>query len=185
MASRVRATANSGASKRQPSRPNLSLSLDQMRARARANSGDKTIIEGILDELENHRSTTAAKKLAQAIRSGESLDAPSVKPSDDGTSGRHDPVEALPVFDGCKDLKARYDLLLGTFSERGEILARWGITDALPDDMKEHIAVIWSKRVTDEEDFAGRSTEKLCHDMKTVGITISVPTTRRTKTNAE
>ncbi len=158
--------------------------VEDLRLIAKNNLGDSKIISEILDELENHRNRKGAARLARMIRNGENLDAPVREHAAGGASSSGDESEAQPALDGCKDLLARYETLRATFSERGEILARWGITDALPSDMKEQVALMWSGRVTDEEDGVGRTLKKLVSDMEYLRISIPVSSARRTKTNA-
>lgn len=159
--------------------------VEELRLIAKNNLGDSKMISEILDELENHRTTKGAARLARMIRNGENLDAPIRDRAAGSASSSGDESEAQPALDGCKDLLARYETLRATFSERGEILARWGITDALPGDMKETVALMWFGRVTDEEDGVGRTLKKLVSDMKYLGISIPIPSARRTKTNAQ
>jgi hypothetical protein len=170
---------------RPATRQYMEKGIEDLRLIAKNNLGDSKIISEILDELENHRNSKGAARLARMIRNGESLDAPVRKRTAASSSSTGDEANVQPVLDGCTELLARYETLRATFSERGEILARWGITDALPGDMKEQVALIWSDRVTDKEDAVGRTLKKLASDMKYLGISMQVPSPRRTKTDAQ
>ena len=161
-------------------------SVDEMRAIAAANSGDKTILKEIAAELEVHRKTNAAKRLLAELNSGKPVEAKPAASEGSKNARRTVQDEPVAVFDGCKELKARYDALRATFSERGEILSRWGMTDALPAEMAEVLAQMWAKRVGEDEDAAGRSCKKLRADMTYLGIRMELPgTTTRRRTHAE
>lgn len=63
-------------------------------------------------------------------------------------------------------LKKRYDSLRRTFTVEGEILARWGMTSAMPEALEEIIFDIWSKSVTADDDEFGRTSAQLAIDME-------------------
>jgi hypothetical protein len=48
----------------------------------------------------------------------------------------------------------------------GEILARWGMTAAIPRDVEEKVFELWTKLVSVEEDDFGRSVISLQRDIK-------------------
>jgi hypothetical protein len=64
------------------------------------------------------------------------------------------------------DLQKRYRSLRDTFTLEGEILARWGMTAAIPRDVEEKVFELWTKLVSVEEDDFGRSVISLQRDIK-------------------
>ncbi len=63
-------------------------------------------------------------------------------------------------------IKKRYELLRQTFDIRGEVLSRWGMTPAMPDELQKLVFDYWSDAVTDNEDLFGRTKIKLKADQE-------------------
>lgn len=67
-------------------------------------------------------------------------------------------------------LKKRYDSLRRTFNVEGEILARWGMTSAMPEALEAIVFDIWSKSVTADDDEFGRTSAQLAIDMEKLKV---------------
>ena len=63
-------------------------------------------------------------------------------------------------------IKKRYELLRQTFDVQGEVLSRWGMTSAMPDELQKLVFDYWSDAVTENEDLFGRTTKKLKADQE-------------------
>jgi SOS-response transcriptional repressor LexA len=148
----------------------LAKSIGELEQIAAVNSGDEKIIEKIKQELE-HRTTAKARRLLDALKSGESIHlTPQSKPSAmDAESGS--------VFKDCDVLLVSYELLRSTFGERGELLSRWGLTDSMPLVLLEKIGLMWIDELTTGYKHAIRTNEQLIKDFTQLGV--SLPTSKR------
>lgn len=140
-------------------------SLQELQQIAAASPGDAKIIEKLIQELEFRR-TAAAKKLLGELKVGGpiSLTAQS-KP-------QGAPDVSTPIHKDCETLEASYELLRSTFSEVGELLARWGLTESMPHDMIEKIAFMWIEKLTSGHGNVIQTRDQLNKDLKQLGISI-------------
>ena len=81
-------------------------------------------------------------------------------------------TKALPSADAAilqielEEFKKHYRVLRETFTLEGEILARWGMTAAMPRDLEANVFERWAKLVSVQEDDFGRSVVSLKRDIK-------------------
>jgi hypothetical protein len=66
----------------------------------------------------------------------------------------------------ARDAVAQLKVLRETYTEGAELLARWGATTALPDDILSLLFDAWAEAVTDQPDEFGRSRVTLQRDME-------------------
>ena len=132
---------------------------------AAANLGDVKVIEKIKHELA-FRNTPAAKKLLSELSTGGSISlTPQSKP-------RVVVDISASVHKDCETLKASYELLRLTFTEQGELLARWGLTQSIPVDLLEKIRSMWIEKLTSGYGDAIRTIEQLDKDFKLLEISV-------------
>ncbi len=132
-------------------RPYMSLSfleLNDLFSKAK----DSVVLEDLKYELSLRR-TKSAKKLL--IEVNKKL---GVAPGKEVNSSKLNFEHA--------QLKKRYDSLRRTFTVEGEILARWGMTSAIPKALEKIVFDIWSKSVTSDDDEFGRTSAQLAIDME-------------------
>jgi len=81
-------------------------------------------------------------------------------------------TKTLPSADAAilqielEEFEKHYRVLRETFTLEGEILARWGMTAAIPRDLEAKVFELWAKLVSVEEDDFGRSVVSLQRDIK-------------------
>jgi hypothetical protein len=79
------------------------------------------------------------------------------------------------VFNDCESLLASYEMLRSTFSERGEVLSRWGMTDSMPIDLVEKIGSMWLEKLATGYGDAIRTYEQLEKDFKQLEVVLPDP----------
>ena len=136
---------------------------------------DPQTIASVIAEL-RHRSTPRAKRLlAELLDRPESKEAPA--PGRGSRPRRASSEEAKKSNDGphevgvipsvaTRTLEEAYELLRQTFTEDSEILARWGMTSAMPEPVRELVLDEWSRRVATDPDEFGRTLERLTQDVE-------------------
>lgn len=136
---------------------------------------DPNLVKDVIEEL-RHRSTPRAKRLLAELEAGlkttgstqagtgpyvsKAKASRSVKSS---LSGSEAMEEVKPA---SRSLLEAYDILRETFTEDSEILARWGLTTALPVEMQKTIFKEWARRVGASPDEFGRTIERLRSDVE-------------------
>ena len=138
-------------------------SFQELHQIAAACAGDAKIIEKLIQELQFRR-TAAAKKLLGELKVGGPI----------SLTAQSKPRGALnvsaPIHKDCETLEASYALLRSTFSEVGELLARWGLTESMPHDMIENIAFMWIEKITSGHGNVIQTRDQLNKDLKQLGI---------------
>ena len=143
----------------------MTKSAMELQQIAVANSGDVKIIEKIKHEL-TFRHTAAAKKLLDELGKGGPISlTPQSKP-------RVAVDISASVHKDCEMLEVSYELLRSTFSEQGELLARWGLTESMPIDLLEKIGTMWIEKLTSGYGHAIRTLEQLGKDFKQLEIPV-------------
>ena len=146
-------------------RPYVSKSLIELQQIAVANPGDTKIIGDVKVEL-SHRKRSGAKELLRELESG-------VVPTPTSVPRfREKTLESSQGYSDCVELAARYELLRATFSEQGAVLARWGLTDSMPDDLLTKIVALWIEKFSGGYTHVIRSQELLLKDCKSLGIAL-------------
>ena len=132
-------------------RPYISLGVVELEGIFLA-ATDSDVLEVLQYEL-NHRTTKAAKKLLGRVNEKLGVDP--------------EKTENFSVWKvEFTELKNRHDLLRGTFTIEGEILARWGMTNSIPRDFEVFIFDLWSKNINATEDMFGRTSLQLSSDLE-------------------
>jgi len=136
----------------------------------------KTILE-VIDEL-SYRTTPKAKRLlARLQKKNPSLVTEVTKPvaasrraarrrssSSKQTNNSGDgviPKETELLGPEARDTAQRLAVLRETYTEEAEFLARWGMTSALPGDMRAQVFKLWKSRLAGQPDEFGRSLASL------------------------
>ena len=140
---------------------------DELRQIAAANSGDAKVLAKIKHEL-GFRTTAVAKKLLSELDAGGPI-SPPVQSKSQGTT-----EISTSIHRDCAVLEASYELLRATFSEKGEILSRWGMTESIPDDLLAKIASLWIEQFKSGYKHAIRTQEQLLKDCQLLGIVLPI-----------
>ncbi len=144
-----------------------------------AHAQDALFLRNLLAELEC-RTTPRAVRLRQKVedalaRSGDGAS----RRSATATPSRAKPIaareprpQAAVVAEGtfCVPLTVPEEVeclkaLRDTFTPRGELLARWGMTESLPDELLEVVIREWKRLLQNPETAQGRSTTDLDRDL--------------------
>ncbi len=176
-------------------RPYMSLSAERLEAEFTKAGGDRQVLATLKHELE-HRQTRAARalleKVVAALDGGTSPTrtpaAPRASPST-----RRGPAPAAPTpMDRSKQVAVQpveppdYELLRASFTTEAELLARWGMTSSLPDDLMSMVFDGWCSRLKDlpdqfqrTVDAARKDREKIQRLRHAVGDAMPAPKKRR------
>jgi hypothetical protein len=121
---------------------------------------DRLLRTALLEEL-RHRSTASARQLEQRV-TGHTAVAMPQKPMTPAA------VEPPPPAATNSELERASLLatLRATFTLEAELLARWGMTPAMPEDLREAVFRLWAERVGVGEDQFGRSASTLQRDRR-------------------
>lgn len=133
-------------------RPYVSLGVDDLVAL----SADPTLHEAILHEL-SFRRTSKAQALFRRLGG--------TKP----TSSE----QSFPGSDAGESYQKRYEALRQTFTEAGELLAHWGMTEMLPPNMINMVIAEWEVIIASDKDANGKKQEdleKLKENLERLGI---------------
>ena len=133
------------------SRPYVSLGVVELEELFKT-STEPDVLHDLQVEL-SYRKTSRAKKLLASVNTKL------------GT-------KTLPSADAAilqielEEFEKHYRVLRETFTLEGEILARWGMTAAIPRDLEAKVFELWAKLVSVDEDDFGRSVVSLQRDIK-------------------
>lgn len=160
-------------------RPYADKGVADLERLVEANLSDERVIAEIVAEL-RRRTVPKAKKLLARLAS--ESDAPlsgskkstakpakgkpekeSPKSEDSGPIIDAAPSTTTPATD--RSLEQAFELLRETFTLDAEILARWGMTAAMPDDLRKLVIAEWRKVLKAGADDRGRSVEMLEIDL--------------------
>lgn len=121
---------------------------------------DRLLRKAILEEL-RHRSTASARQLEQRV-AGHTAASPPRSPMTPAA------VEPPPSAAAASELERESLLatLRATFTLEAELLARWGMTPAMPEDLQEAVFRLWADRLGTGEDRFGRSVAALNRDRR-------------------
>jgi len=132
------------------------------------NKSDLAVLLSLRDEL-NHRDSPLAKQLRSQVElrikllhsttgSKPPASAPVVTPTAPA-------VEGGPGSSGGDTALSR---LRSTFTEEGELLARWGMTPSLPRHLQQLLIAAWREELRKSPTADGKSTTELEADLKRV-----------------
>jgi hypothetical protein len=157
-----------------PARPYMSLGIDELTALAKAKTNDAGAISDIIDEL-GRRSTKKARELLRKL-TGDPTATPRRKVRATGNVGHTEPTDSRDDGPGSespdtskefgRELTEAYELLRETFTVESEILARWGMTTALPRELRDLMFSEWRRRLARQAGTHGRSMERLEADVE-------------------
>jgi hypothetical protein len=121
---------------------------------------DRLLRTALLEEL-RHRSTASARQLEQRV-TGHTAVAMPQKPMTPAA------VEPPPPAATNSELEraSLLAMLRATFTLEAELLARWGMTPAMPEDLREAVFRLWANRLGTAEDRFGRSDAALARDRR-------------------
>ncbi len=143
----------------QVSRPYMSASLVELTAIVEDDDCSANVRALIADEL-RHRTTKGARRLLAHLEGGAIGSVP--RPSSAG--GERGRGVAEPAVVGlCSD--ERLAILRETYTEGAELLARWGLTTAIPEPLFEIVLEWWRSAVGEDPDHLGRSRSRLEEDV--------------------
>ena len=116
----------------------------------------------LLDELDQHTATTGTTTSANNTNRRRRTPPPPKRPFRNVPNPIPTPV---PL-----GMDARYELLRLTFTLEAEILARWGMTDAMPREFQSIVFKLWAAALADGADSFRRSPARLDEDLKTLEL---------------
>ena len=135
---------------------------------------DPSLVKDVIEEL-RFRSTSRATRLLAELegRKGTSRpDRAKRKSAIDRTHSRKassipEMSESASVTDATssRTLEEAYALLRETFTEDSEILAKWGMTSSMPEDLRKLVFNHWSRRISSKSDEFGRNDKRLHADL--------------------
>jgi hypothetical protein len=135
----------------------MSSTITELRQLSAEFSNDPDVRAALIGEL-RHRSTHSARKLLAELE----MSVPFVEVL--GSPRRATLLEPSPVAAPSRDLTSRYEALRATFTTEAEFLARWGMTPAMPDDLRSEVFALWEKRLGESADDRGRNLASLADD---------------------
>ncbi len=121
---------------------------------------DRLLRTALLEEL-RHRSTASARQLEQRV-TGHTADAPPRPPMTPAAVEPPPPAATVSELERASLLAT----LRATFTLEAELLARWGITPAMPEDLREAVFRLWANRLGTAEDRFGMSDAALARDRR-------------------
>lgn len=186
-------------------RPYAPMKIEELEELARANRDDASVLRRLVMELRFRKNPRARRlklrleesdiPLAETISVSETAQESRRWPTQTPTvavNGGHSVNERSPQFQEAEEhnsIVLKYEALRVTFTVEGEVLARWGMTPALPHDLQELVFQEWRKRFAVEGDKGraladaiasdrqriSREREALQNARKALGITTHKP----------
>lgn len=160
-------------------RPYALMKIDQLEELARSSSDDSDVRRRLLAELE-YRTNRRAQRLRSQLEGTNPLDAgsatraePHAKPSVITPFSKgctHEPPNdaTCPTSQSSADehesLLRTFESLRATFTVEAELLARWGMTPALPQEIQDLVFEEWIKRLTSPGNESKRIVESIAED---------------------
>jgi hypothetical protein len=155
----------------QQSRPLAQKSTSDLRKMVEADPLNTNLRDSVRYELK-FRNRSAARQLLEELGGGSS-EQPRI-------ARRRRATDAQELSEPeCDELRAVFEALRTTFTERGSVLARWGMSESMPQDMLEEVMSCWAARCTDTPDQLGRSQQTLRVDLECLGIGLSARGSKR------
>jgi hypothetical protein len=150
-------------------RPLMKMSLLELQDLFNKNHSDNSTLVSLRRELE-HRSTASARELkAQVEATMKCLRAATAsgvgRPSPEGAAGLKGSVSPDPAIVAARGVEGAYLRLRSTFTEEGELLARWGMTPNLPQHLQELLFSAWGEQLRKSTTVDGRSAVELQADL--------------------
>ena len=152
-------------------RPHIGKTVAEMREITDAKNVSSKIVDEIIDEL-GYRTTQAARRyLAELLEKNPRLAEPVKVAKKKQAAKRAAPranvphkssgSQSVPVVFTYEENSVAYEFLRNTFTEEGELLAKWGMTPTLPDDFIEKTFDHWKEHLSKNADPMFRTIEQL------------------------
>jgi hypothetical protein len=147
-------------------RPYMQCSSAELKILTEKPGATLDVVAAVIAEL-SHRSTKGARKLRDELCAKYSVATPDE--TEIKQSAAHGEIglanQDLDSRESTPEFEARFEALRLTFTVEAEILARWGVTPALPEEIRNAVFADWKKKLTDSPDGLGRSLERLERDI--------------------
>jgi hypothetical protein len=153
-------------------RPYMTYNIDQLEQLAEKSRSDLVLKRDLILELEsrkNSRAKALKKKLEEGPAAGAAIGAPKSRASASGGATRKSVSNPETVLAPRLTEQAIIDdleLLRQTFTESAEILSRWGMTESMPEDLRDLVFASWAKRLAKASLPHGRTILRLKQDQK-------------------
>lgn len=144
------------------SRPYVSKTVDQMKAIANTKNVSNKVIDDIVEELGYRSTRVAARFLEDLISKHPRLQEPgkTVKKKQAAKKAvaraeaptRSQRPQDGPIVFKYEENSVAYEFLRNTFTEEGELLAKWGMTPTLPEDVIEKTFKHWEEHLSKNTD---------------------------------
>ena len=143
-------------------RPYSTFGIEKLEALAIEKNHDEITLKKIKHEL-TFRNTRASRKLASQLELGEEIQE---RRAPQRNSRQVNEENKEPA----SDFEFRYEALRRTFTEKSSILAKWGVSELLPQDILLKVFAFWKTKCDEEPDSYGRSKSSLMEDMIKLGL---------------
>lgn len=153
-------------------RPFSSHTIAQLEAMENQARIDPVLRAALADEL-SHRKTAKARGLAARLE--QEASSPDAGPDTNAQIVVRN-GESVTVQSMLDDL----ELLRSTFSEAGEILARWGMTESMPREIREVVLDLWHTRLANSDAPLGRTSARLAESVRRLALIEKQPATQPT-----
>jgi plasmid stabilization system protein ParE len=129
------------------------------------------VVDEIIDELGNRKTQAARRylaelhekfpRLAEPAKAAKSKQAAKRAVARASTPSRAPRVSAGPTVFAYEENSVAYEFLRNTFTEEGELLAKWGMTPTLPDDLIQKTFDQWIEHLSKNTDPMFRTIDQL------------------------
>jgi|GEM_PF-2623039 len=137
-------------------RPFSSHTIAQLEAMENQARTDPVLRAALAEEL-SHRKTAKARGLAAR------LEQEATSPDAEIFVSNGESVTVRSLFNDLKLLRA-------TFSEAGEILARWGMTESMPKEIRDIVLGLWQTRLANSDEPLGRTPTRLAESVRRLAL---------------
>ena len=155
-------------------RPHFQKSVAEMREITNAKNVSDKIVDEIIEEL-GHRKTQVAKRyLAELVEKYPRLAEPAKAAKKKQAVKRATPrasaptrtvgAHAGPTVFTYEENAVAYEFLRNTFTEEGELLAKWGMTPTLPEEVIGKVFDQWVEHLSKGQDPMFRTVDQLKND---------------------
>ena len=137
----------------------------ELEALAKKSKGSSKVIDAIEREIRRRKERRETKRRAKAEHPA-AVKAP-MKPRH---NTRHALTPPAPNEDELTRLRRELAILRDGVSEIAELLARWGLTTAAPEEVEAMTMAHWDKKAPKEPDAFGRSKARLATDIARIAV---------------
>jgi hypothetical protein len=159
-------------------RPLQPFRVDELTRRFESARGDRSALLQLQEEL-TQRSTPSARGLLDEVKRALAR-LPTHPPAPQarnqllgigaatGSSSTVHHASAAADGGSAAQVPVDYEWLRKSFTAESELLARWGMTASLPDDLMENLFAKWIERLTSTPDQWGRTVDSARRDLAKV-----------------